>query len=154
MDVRLLASFRGARVEEAEQPHVGILIWDGQRLLIRVRASDSEERRRFTVCHEICHTFFPGFRESPRTRTDRDVERFDPRDPEEYLCDHGAAELLLPRPWLLPSVPKDFTLDDVIEIAARSRASIEAAAQRCVDLSTRPVAVVMLERAGATGAPT
>lgn len=145
VDVRRLASFRGARVEEAEQAPAGLLHWDGNRLVISVRSSDSEERRRFTVCHEICHTFFPGFREG-RTRTDSEVERFDQVDPEEYLCDLGASELLIPRRDFLPLLPPTFTLDDILELAPRFGASLEATAIRCVTLSRSPVAVLVLER--------
>lgn len=146
VDVRLLASFRRARIEEAEQAHAGLLIPGDRGLVIRVRASDSEERRRFTVCHEICHTFLPGYQEAIETRADLDVERFDPRDPEEYLCDVGAAELLLPRRDMIPLLHAEFALDDVIALAATFRASIEATGLRCVDLSSQPVAFIVLER--------
>ncbi|MBI4728134.1 MAG: ImmA/IrrE family metallo-endopeptidase [Acidobacteria bacterium] len=145
VDVRALASFRGALVEEADQPYAGLLTWDGARLVITVCASDSPERRRFTVCHEVCHTFLPGFREAPRTRLDRDVERFDHREPEEYLCDLGASELLLPRETFSGILPRSFGLDDVLRLASHFRASIEAAAIRCAALSIEPVAVLILE---------
>lgn len=147
VDVRRLASFRGARVIEAEQQPAGLLQWDASRLTIRVRASDSEERRRFTVCHEVCHTFMPGFRQTPRTRADLDVECFDRRDPEEYLCDLGAAELLLPRADIAGLLRADFTIDDILILATHFRASIEATALRCVGLSPQPVAIVVLDRA-------
>lgn len=148
VDVRALASWRGAVVEEAEQPIAGWLYHRDGRLVIRVRASDVEGRRRFTICHEICHTFFPDFRESDKARVDQDVERFDHRNAEEYLCDLGAAELLLPRETFRWMLPDRFDLDDTVRFAAHYRASIEATARRCATLATSPVAFVVLERAG------
>ena len=151
VDVRLLASFRGATVRIADQPHAGHLALEGDRLVISVRANDSEERRRFTVCHEVCHTFFPGFRQG-RLRTDPEVERFDRGDPEEYLCDLGASELLLPRADFLAQLPETFDIDDVLRLAPRFQASLEATAFRCVNLSPGPAAALVIDRAE-DGAP-
>ncbi|MFZ2493489.1 MAG: ImmA/IrrE family metallo-endopeptidase [Thermoanaerobaculia bacterium] len=61
---------------------------DGFRILIDPSAS--ENRRRFTLAHEICHTFF--YELVPEIK-------FRPHDvfpDEERLCDVGASELLMP----------------------------------------------------------
>jgi hypothetical protein len=106
VEVRMLASFRGiAAISQVDQTEAGCIFCDGERLLIQLRSSDSPERQRFIICHEILHTFFPGFREERRRRTDRTVGAFDRSQLEEYLCDLGAAELLLPRQPFLAALP-------------------------------------------------
>jgi Zn-dependent peptidase ImmA (M78 family) len=148
VDVRMLASFRGiAAITAVDQAEAGCIFCDGERLIIQIRGSDSPERRRFTICHEILHTFFPGFREERRTRIDSTVGAFDRSRLEEYLCDLGAAELLLPRKLFLAALPPQPCLDDVIELAAVFEASLEATAIRLVSLAAAPTALVVLEPA-------
>jgi Zn-dependent peptidase ImmA (M78 family) len=148
VDVRMLASFRGiAAITAVDQAEAGCIFCDGERLLVQLRGSDSPERQRFTICHEILHTFFPGFREERRRRTDPTVGNFDGNQLEEYLCDLGAAELLLPRQPFLTSLPARPSFDDVIELAAGFAASLEATAIRMVTLASVPMALVVLEPA-------
>ena len=146
VDVRMLASFRDiSEISEVDQAEAGCIFCEGERLLIQLRGSDSPERRRFTICHEILHTFFPGFREERRTRTDTTVGNFDRNHLEEYLCDLGAAELLLPREPFLAALPARPRIDDVITLAATFTASLEATAIRVVNLAAVPMALVVLE---------
>lgn len=67
---------------------IGTAFQDGFRLV--VNESVRNRRKRFTVAHEICHTFFyeyvPEIKFAPH-----DVDEV-----EESLCNHGAAELLMP----------------------------------------------------------
>jgi Zn-dependent peptidase ImmA (M78 family) len=148
IDVRLLASFRDiAAINKVDQAEAGCIFFDGERLVVHIRGTDSAERQRFTICHETIHTFFPGFREERRTRTDRTVGTYDPSQLEEYLCDLGAAELLLPRKPFLAALPADPDLDDVIVLAEMFEASLEATAIRIVNLTAAPMALVVLEPA-------
>lgn len=149
VNVRALASLRGAVVEEVDQEVWGWIGPDGERLVIRVRSTDIEARRRFTVCHEVCHTFFPDFAESPRERAELEVERFDERDPIEYICDVGASELLLPRVTFDLLLPDRFAIDHILRLADHFRASIEASARRAVGRCHEPAAIAVLERASA-----
>jgi Zn-dependent peptidase ImmA (M78 family) len=146
VDVRMLASFRGiSTIAEVDQAEAGCIFCAGERLLVHIRASDSPERQRFTICHEILHTFFPGFREERRRRTDTTVGAYDRNQLEEYLCDLGAAELLLPRQPFLATLPAQPHIDDVIDLAATFAASLEATALRIVNLANVPMALVVLE---------
>jgi Zn-dependent peptidase ImmA (M78 family) len=148
VDVRMLASFRGiSAIIAVDQDEAGCIFCDGERLLVQLRGSDSPERQRFTICHEILHTFFPGFREERRRRTDPTVGNFDGNQLEEYLCDLGAAELLLPRQSFLAALPAQPSFDDVIELAVVFKASLEATAIRMVSLASVPMALVVLEPA-------
>jgi len=146
VDMRMLASYRGvAEITVADQDQAGCIYYDGDRLVIRTRRADSEQRRRFTIGHETCHTFFPGFQDERRSRTDTTLGRYDRSRTEEYLCDLGAAELLLPRRDVLPRLRGRIDLDTVIDIAAAFDSTIEAAALRVAALSRRPTAVAVLE---------
>jgi len=146
VDMRMLASYRGvAEVAVADQDEAGCIYYDGDRLVIRTRRADSEQRRRFTIGHETSHTFFPGFQDERRSRTDPTVGRYDRSRTEEYLCDLGAAELLLPRRDVLPRLRGRIDLNTVIDIAAAFDSTIEAAALRVAALSRRPTAVAVLE---------
>jgi Zn-dependent peptidase ImmA (M78 family) len=148
IDVRLLASFRGiAAINEVDQAEAGCIFFNGERLVVHMRGTDSAERQRFTICHETIHTFFPGFREERRARTDTTVGTYDRNQFEEYLCDIGAAELLLPRKPFLAVLPAQPDIDDVIELADVFDASLEATAIRIVNLATVPMALVVLEPA-------
>lgn len=145
VDMRMLASFRGAHVTIKEQDEAGCIFYDGKKLIISTRLSDSEERQRFTVGHEISHTFFPGFREERRFRRDLSVGRFEPNILEEHLCDAGAAELLLPRAEILHRMGCELTIDAVLELAPVFQATAEATARRLVSLASRPAAIAILE---------
>lgn len=80
-----------------------------------------------------------------RERTDLAVGAFDARRREEYLCDHGAAELLLPRQEFLARSSDEPDMDSVVELAAAFDASLEATARRLVACGSRPAALVILE---------
>lgn len=60
--------------------------------VITTNSSDTEERQRFTVCHEITHIIL-----GLPSRHDRvPLWAYAKRDPNERLCDEFAAELLMP----------------------------------------------------------
>ena len=91
----------------------------GFRMVLRRGLSDT--RARFTIAHELCHTFFYELVPDLKfNSTERDQA-------EERLCDFGAAELLMPaasvrkHSRLLPAcVPSLF------ELASQYKVSVEA----------------------------
>jgi hypothetical protein len=154
----IVASMRDiARIEEAAIPWAGCLVHDGCELLIKLRAGDSSGRKRFTVFHEIKHTFLPGFAAATQYRCDpgapQAAGRIRDRD-LEALCDIGAVELLLPRrPFSEDFVGNPPTLGLVEELAAAYEASLEAVARRVVSLRVEPTLLVALEPARKPSAP-
>jgi hypothetical protein len=111
-----------------------------------LRASDAEPRKRFSCAHEIIHTVFPGFTREARYRVDLTIgnhrrERYE----EEYLCDFGAAELLMPAALLRrPEFDlADRGLDAVEELASRAEVSLEAAGNRLARRTPGALFVVM-----------
>jgi Zn-dependent peptidase ImmA (M78 family) len=99
---------------------IGTAFADGFRLVINDAASSI--RQRFTVAHEICHTYFyeivPEIKFRPHAR-----DSF-----EEALCNHGAAALLMPAEDVLLHVKsRDVSLDTLEELSRRYAVSLEAA---------------------------
>ena len=112
--------------------------------------SDSNERQRFTCAHELIHPAFPGFSRESRYRLDEQVGRNRvERSEEEYLCDFGAAELLMPSEIVESRYTVQRGLREVQRLGRDAEVSLEAAANRLVELSDGPAALRLLLRAQA-----
>lgn len=99
---------------------IGASFTDGFRLVVNDAAP--LVRQRFTMAHEICHTFFyeivPEIKFSPH----------DTDSLEEALCNHGAAALLMPAKDVLSYVKaRDVSLGTLEELSQRYAVSMEAA---------------------------
>lgn len=144
VDLAVLASMQAVlSIDLADMVEAGCIQVDGERFRIRLRASDPERRRRFTLAHEICHIFFETTRLAGVI--DHEVGRYGAKDQVEYLCDLGAAELLLPRTAFAARCPAQPGFDDVCTIAEEFDASLEATASRIVGLGLGPAQLVVLE---------
>jgi Zn-dependent peptidase ImmA (M78 family) len=89
--------------------------------LLMLNTLASASRRRFTLAHEICHTFFyelvPEIKFAPH----------EPFEEEEHLCNVGAGELLMPESPLRSSVlGRTVSLDSLAWLAAEYSVSISA----------------------------
>ncbi len=146
IDERMLASYVGIkRVEVCDLPWAGCLVADGDDLVIRVRASDPAGRQRFTICHEVAHTFLPGYRHSAQYRC-TPLSSKARRDPHEVLCDIAASALLLPARHMRAAVESaDFGFDSIEELAEACGASLEATARRFIDHWPEPSVMIRLE---------
>jgi len=111
--------------------------------VITVNALESEERQRFTICHEIAHIIL----ELESSHEEVPSWSFAKRDPNEVACDTFAAELLMPYKQWLSHVPKEEpSLAMIREMANLFGASFPAAASRFACLSDIPCAFVTMER--------
>ena len=145
VDLEVLASTQAVLlpVELVDMVEAGCVRADGNHFRIRLRSSDSAVRRRFTLAHEIIHTFF----ESTRLHgvIDHEVGRYEEKNPVEHLCDLGAAELLFPRAEFRSRCPATPCFDDVVRLASEFGGSLEATASRIVALGLGPTQLVVLE---------
>lgn len=110
---------------------------------ICVNEKDSEERRRFTACHEIAHIVL-GL---PSDHSSMPWWSYAKRPKNEVLCDVFAAELLLPKQLFGPLVRDEqigFTAID--EIAGRFMASTTATGSRYATVMGAPCAFVLSEK--------
>jgi Zn-dependent peptidase ImmA (M78 family) len=129
--------------EEMEEGESGTTFTrpDGKHV-ITINSSDSLERQRFTICHEVGHIVL-GL---PSSHENVPAWSYAKRDANERACDGLAAELLMPyEQWLL-SMPKDEPSLAVVErMASEFRCSFPAAASRYAMLAPFPCAFVTME---------
>jgi hypothetical protein len=146
LDMEQLASLRGVRKGDeppAHSPDAELVPEGDGRVVMRVNPDRPETRQRFSMGHEVVHTFFPGYAEKVQCRTD--ARHRDPADPDdllEILCDAGAAELLFPLPWFARDASGVDGADGLVALADRYRASREATLRRYAELHASPVAAV------------
>lgn len=112
-------------------------------IAMRVNPDRPETRQRFSMAHEITHTFFPNF--STREWTRADARYRDRSNPDEYLemlCDIGAAELLFPSPWFPTDAACVTDSGGLVRLASTYRASREATIRRFAEISPESIAAV------------
>jgi len=145
VDVDLIASVLGIRRRVAPFGFAGrIYAEESGQLVMDLNAKDSEPRRRFTGAHELMHVAFPGFKREARYRADTSPGANSRNREEEYLCDYGAAALLMPRRSVVDRYRIEDGLETVEALANDAEVSLEAAGNRLVSLSATPAAFLVL----------
>lgn len=147
VDVEGIASLLGIRRRIGDHPFAGRIYAEANgQLVMDLNASDSEPRRRFSCAHEIMHTVFPGFRKESRYRADPVVETYNrARGEEEYLCDVGAAALIMPRSLVQGNYSISDGLEALERLAFDAEVSLEAAGNRLAALSEEPAVFLVLQ---------
>ena len=108
-----------------------------------VNSKDSDERQRFTICHEAAHIVL-GL---PSEHEGMPWWSYAKRSPNEILCDVFAAELLLPYTLFKPLVEKvEIGFDAIATLAGRFEASVLATGSRFATVATAPCAFVLSEQ--------
>lgn len=111
--------------------------------IITVNSNETEERQRFTVCHEIAHIML-------RLSSKHDEVpswSFAKRDANEVMCDIFAAELLMPHELFRGKIPDEKPSAEAIQfLADEFRTSFPAAASRYANLVDFPCAFITIER--------
>lgn len=94
----------------------------------------SPGRQRFSIAHELAHTFFDNAADSYQLRTAGKDRLPDAAWKLERLCDEGAAELLMPEPEFCAALDaQGFHAEAIPTLAERFRVSLEAATLRAVE---------------------
>lgn len=148
IDPKILASFCGVNeVTEEDIKEAGMLIpVNNDNFKILLRKCDCESRKRFTCCHEIVHTFMPDFQLKPQKRVDHETGQFNKKDMTEYLCDHGASELLMPS-FLFDNkfLKLGFNTYSLLELSDEFQTSLEATALKMVKYDPEKYALIVWE---------
>lgn len=111
--------------------------------IITVNSLETDERQRFTICHEIAHIVL-GLASSHEEVPSWSYAK---RHANEIACDTFAAELLMPyRQWLSLAPKEEPSLDIIQHMADIFCTSFPAAASRFASLSELPCAFVTMER--------
>ena len=109
---------------------------------ICVNDKDSEERRRFTACHEIAHIVL-GL---PSDHSSMPWWSYAKRPKNEVYCDVFAAELLLPKQLFEPLVREEqIGLSAIDQLGCRFLASATATGSRYAMVMDAPCAFVLSE---------
>jgi Zn-dependent peptidase ImmA (M78 family) len=146
VNVELVASVQGVRQRHSEYDFAGrIYVEDGGQLVMDLNSSDNENRQRFTCAHELMHTAFPGFGREKRYRLDTVVESNPVNREEEYLCDLGAAALLMPADLISSNYKLSDGLGAIESLSRDADVSLEAAGNRLAELSQEPGAFLTFE---------
>jgi Zn-dependent peptidase ImmA (M78 family) len=111
--------------------------------VITVNSLESEERQRFTICHEIAHIAL----ELQSSHDEVPSWSYAKRHPNEVFCDTFAAELLMPYQQWLDVVPQGEPSAALIEhMASLFKTSFPASASRFASLTDTPCAFVTMDR--------
>jgi len=151
IDLEFIASLRGVKVEykDMEETIAGQLISRDGIVVAQVNQRHLYSRQRFTLAHEIGHTFFPGFSRHKVFRQELNkcwLSERRHRNREEYLCDLFASELILPRSQVTRMIkPGSAALDNLLLIAEEFRASLEATSMKFPKLYPDPLVVWVTE---------
>jgi Zn-dependent peptidase ImmA (M78 family) len=147
IDVELVASVQGVKPRRAAHDFAGRIYADlnGQ-LVMDLNDEDRSERQRFTCAHELIHLAFPGFKKETRYRLDTKQPGQNARNAEEeWLCDLGAAALLMPRDLVAGEFSLDEGLDGIERLAREADVSLQAAGNRLASLHGGRGAFLVLE---------
>jgi IrrE N-terminal-like domain len=145
INVDLVASVLGIRRRLMPLPYAGrIFAEPSGQLVMDLNSNDASPRRRFTQAHEVIHTVFPGFTREARYRADETPGGNARNNEEEYLCDVGAAALLMPRHLVTSAYRIADGLPAVEALSGDADVSLEAAGNRLVSVSEEPAAFLVL----------
>jgi hypothetical protein len=147
IDVDLISSVAGVRQRKGAWDFAGRIYAepDGQ-LVMDLNAVDGEARQRFTSAHELMHLAFPGFKREARYRLEAREPGQNARNAEEeYLCDLGAAALLMPSDLVRGTFPAEDGLLTVEKLAQSAQVSLQAAGNRLVEFAERPAAFLVFD---------
>ncbi|MGH8606078.1 MAG: ImmA/IrrE family metallo-endopeptidase [Gammaproteobacteria bacterium] len=135
IDPYVLAKRRGidVRIREIEADGFISQTSNGD-YIVELNVADPETRRRFTLAHEIAHTFFFDLLQTEGNRyrsADCPDVSFHRDLSEEYLCNVAASEMLMPSPQFLVGLDKfGPTALAVVRLASEYQTSLQAAAWR------------------------
>jgi hypothetical protein len=102
-------------------------------------------RVRFSVAHELAHTFFPDFQDATRHRA-RPDDRTNDDWQLELLCNVAAAELLMPVGSFMYLEEEPLQIERLMELRKKFDVSTEALLLRIAKLTERPSAVFAAAR--------
>ena len=114
---------------------------------VRLNSHHSEERRRFTLAHEIGHTLFFALEHDRRSSGGSDS--VEPDRGVEALCNEAAAEILMPYVKARDMVQRlGAGISTIMRLKHDFQVSLEAAARRVIGVCSVKLTVVMWRAVG------
>lgn len=109
-------------------------------------------RMRYSLAHEIAHTFFHDVADRIRNRATR-TEVDDDEWELEMICNLGAAELLMPIGSLPDIQNKQFTIREILELRQKFEVSSESILLRLIRITNEPYVLFAASRTGTSAQP-
>jgi IrrE N-terminal-like domain len=121
-----------------------LVVAEGNRARLEFNPTRPRGRVRFTIAHELAHTFFPDYKKAARYRSGPKSR------PDEWqlelLCNIAAGELLMPIGSFHSLEEEPLKIERLMEVRKRFEVSTEALLLRVVRLTARPSAVFAAAR--------
>lgn len=102
-------------------------------------------RMRYSIAHEIAHTFFPDCADRVRHRSHHTAGAGDEWQ-LETLCNIAAAEILMPIAPIKEDMGEDTRVEDVLQLSRKYDVSVEAILIRVCHLSQNPMVVFVASK--------
>ncbi len=143
MDIRGMAHALGVVVRDERLDHAGSFRIVHSNPVIKINLCEPEERRRFTLAHELTHWLHMcdpiGIHAVAAVRAEQRSE--------EYLCDKTAGALLMPRKWLRANYAGATQgLQTLRSIARVAEVSLSAALVRMRDVESWRQTLIQWEK--------
>jgi O-acetyl-ADP-ribose deacetylase (regulator of RNase III) len=115
------------------------------RVQIEYNPSRPRARIRYSVAHEVAHTFFSDCATEVRNRAAR--SEYQPHEWElEMLCNLGAAEILMPTGSLAEYTDKALSIRDVLDLRRKFEVSTESVLLRLIRVTHQPYTMFVASR--------
>lgn len=139
-DPLILAKRLGMQLEaRGDIPDARIVSLPSNRIVLEYNPTRPRGRLRFSIAHEVAHTFFVDHGQRVRHRGG-DIAAGHDNWQLEVLCNIGAAELLMPSGSFTELVGAELSINKVNEVRKHFDVSMEACLIRLVKLARRPCA--------------
>lgn len=122
-----------------------------QRYKIEFNPNKSRGRQRFSVAHEIAHTFFPDCAEAIRNRTRVSNDTEDSWQ-VEMLCNLAAAEFLMPIGSGSMIENETVSIDNILRLQTKYEVSTEAISIKLARMTADPC-VIFTAKSGSKSQP-
>jgi len=144
-DTMEIARFLGASVLPSAEVRDAKTTFVGGKPQIEFNPNRPKNRIRYSICHELVHTFFPDWKEETRYRASRQEMSNDGWQ-LEMLCNIGASELLMPIGSFPELQDRSLSIDGLLQLSLDYEVSIEALLLRFVKLTKIQTAVFSASR--------
>lgn len=123
-----------------------------EKLRIEYNPNRPRPRMRYSVAHEIAHSFFKDAGEHIRNRVAKGEMEADEWQ-LEMLCNLGAAELLMPVGSLTDMQDKRFSIQEILELRKKFEVSTESILLRLIRVTNEPYTLFAASRVGPASQP-
>lgn len=123
-----------------------------EKLRIEYNPNRPRARMRYSLAHEIAHSFFKDAAEQIRNRAAKNDMKKDEWQ-LEMLCNLGAAELLMPVGSLTDMQDRQFSIREILDLRQQFEVSTESILLRLIRVTNEPYILFATSRSGTAAQP-